>query len=195
MPQLKNGQIQATPQDHSKATYLEIRRPNDGYIDWEKPSDDDDSMGDAEPSAKDIKGDVPSLDAAGDEEDVLAPSTKVPTSKDLDLAKSTILFSKSTGSYWIKSPSLETGMEKVPDEFLGIASDSSIKASKRAEMILNKMSEMGSEEELDEYGDEHPIATQDAVAGMKPGAVKEYGDEHPVSTSDAVNKMKVGMKK
>jgi methionyl-tRNA formyltransferase len=40
LPQLKNGQIQATPQDHAKATYLEIRRPNDGYIDWEKPAED-----------------------------------------------------------------------------------------------------------------------------------------------------------
>lgn len=44
----------------------------------------------------------------------------------------------------------------------------------------------GEDEELDEYGDEHQVSTKDAVAGMKPGAVKEYGDEHPVSTQDAL---------
>ncbi len=40
LPQLKIGQIQATPQDHTQATYLEIRRPNDGYIDWEKSAEE-----------------------------------------------------------------------------------------------------------------------------------------------------------
>ena len=156
-----------------------------------KADDDDSSSDDAEPTAKDVAGDVPT-DNASDEEDVLTPTTKVPTSKDLNLSKSTIMFSKSTGDYWLKSPSLEKGMIKVPAEFLEIASNQSIKASKRAEMILDKMDEMGSEEELDEYGDEHHISTADAVAGMKPGSVKEYGDEHPVSTADAVKKMNVG---
>lgn len=40
LPQLKNGQVQANPQDHAQATYLEIRRPNDGYLDWEKPAEE-----------------------------------------------------------------------------------------------------------------------------------------------------------
>jgi len=34
LPKLKIGEISKTIQDHSEANYLEIRRPNDGYIDW-----------------------------------------------------------------------------------------------------------------------------------------------------------------
>jgi hypothetical protein len=57
-------------------------------------------------------------------------------------------------------------------------------------------SEEGSEEELPaedlaEYGDEHPIATKDAVNKLdEEGKVDEYGDEHPIATKDAVNKLK-----
>jgi hypothetical protein len=43
---------------------------------------------------------------------------------------------------------------------------------------------------LDEYGDEHPMATKDAVAGMGSGKVKEYGDEHQMSTADALKHKK-----
>jgi hypothetical protein len=56
--------------------------------------------------------------------------------------------------------------------------------------------EEGSEEELPaedlaEYGDEHPIATKDAVNKLdEEGKVDEYGDEHPIATKDAVNKLK-----
>jgi hypothetical protein len=56
-------------------------------------------------------------------------------------------------------------------------------------------SEEGSEEELPaedlaEYGDEHPIATKDAVNKLdEEGKVDEYGDEHPIATKDAVNKL------
>lgn len=55
-------------------------------------------------------------------------------------------------------------------------------------------SEEGSEEitpavELDEYGDEHPMATKDAVEKLEEEKVDEYGDEHPMSTKDAVDKL------
>jgi hypothetical protein len=56
-------------------------------------------------------------------------------------------------------------------------------------------SEEGSEEvapaeDLAEYGDEHPIATKDAVEKLEEeGKVDEYGDEHPIATKDAVEKL------
>jgi hypothetical protein len=55
-------------------------------------------------------------------------------------------------------------------------------------------SEEGSEEitpavELDEYGDEHPMATKDAVDKLEEEKVDEYGDEHPMATKDAVDKL------
>ena len=164
--------------------------------DYNKPDADDDADMDAEPSAKDIKPEVPPLDNSGDEEDVLAPTNKVPSSKDLDLAKSTILFSKSTGTYWIKSPNLETGMAKVPDEFLGLASDSSIKASKRAEMILDKMSEMDNEEELDEYAEE-PAPGMHVVGGkiQNNKEVDEYAEEPAPGMHVVGGKIQNGRKK
>ena len=123
-----------------------------------KPEDDD-STDEKEPSAKDIKGDVP-MDTPDDEEDAV----KVPAPK---ASAATIMFSPSTGTYWIKGPGLPPNGAKVPDEFLGIASDKSMKASERASLIIKKLEaqdEMGGEEEeLDEYSDEHPISTKDAV--------------------------------
>ena len=130
------------------------------------------------------------MDTPSDDDDAV----KVPSPK---ASSATIMFSPSTGTYWIKGPGLPLGGAKVPDEYLGIASDKSMKASERANLIIKKLEMVddevgGGEEEIDEYGDEHHISTADAVAGMKPGSVKEYGDEHPVSTADAVKKMNVG---
>lgn len=151
-----------------------------------KSDDDDDSSDEVEPSAKDVAGDVP-LDTPSDDED----EVKIPAPA---AVSATIMFSPSRGEYWLKKGD---AMTIVPDEYLGIASDKSMKASKRAELILQKMQDAadnapeGGEEELDEYGDEHAISTKDAVDQMP---MKEYGDEHPISTSDAVKKMKVGRK-
>jgi methionyl-tRNA formyltransferase len=36
LPQLKAGLLSSTPQNNEHASYLEIRRPNDGYIDWKE---------------------------------------------------------------------------------------------------------------------------------------------------------------
>jgi len=45
-------------------------------------------------------------------------------------------------------------------------------------------------EDLAEYGDEHPMATKDAVEKLEEeGKVDEYGDEHPIATKDAVDKL------
>ncbi len=139
--------------------------------DWEKPTDDDDSAEEKEPTAKDIKNNVPPLDNDHDEDDVVA---KVPA---VAKVQSTILFSPSTGEYWLKKGDAST---KVPDEYLAIASDKTKKGSERAAMILKAMQEkvdsgveVGNEEgELDEYGDEHPVPTADAVATIKPGITK-----------------------
>lgn len=191
---VESGKPTSMATDKAKVVKENIDMDNDNDDEGEeeedsfhKPDADDmDSNDDAEPSAKDIKGDVP-LDTPSDDEDV-----KVPTPV---AVSATIMFSPSKGEYWLKKGD---AMTIVPNEYLSIASDKSIKASKRAEMILAKMqdavdnAEVGAEEELDEYGDEHPISTKDAVAGMQPGAVKEYGDEHPIATKDAVDKMKVG---
>jgi len=161
--------------------------PEDNY---NKPdADDNDSSMDAEPKANDIASDVPALDSGDDEDPVKVPMPSA--------VSATILFSPSTGEYWLKKGDAST---KVPDEYLSIAADKTKKGAERATMIINAMQdaadngpEMGGEE-LDEYGDEHPVSTKDAVAGMGAGKVKEYGDEHQVSTKDAVAGMKTGVK-
>lgn len=40
LPELKAGKLPLQPQDHAKASYLGVRRPEDGYIDWNRPADD-----------------------------------------------------------------------------------------------------------------------------------------------------------
>lgn len=37
---IREGNVNRTPQDHSKATYLLMRRPEDGEIDWSQPIED-----------------------------------------------------------------------------------------------------------------------------------------------------------
>lgn len=38
-PRLKSGNLPRVPQDHTKATYLEKRTPQDGRIEWTRPTD------------------------------------------------------------------------------------------------------------------------------------------------------------
>jgi hypothetical protein len=97
---------------------------------WEKPSDDDNSPEENEPTAKDIKGEVPSL-APTDDDD----TAQIPAAPKMS---ATILFSPSTGAYWLKKGDAST---KVPDEFLAIASDKTKKGSERAAIILKAMQE------------------------------------------------------
>lgn len=40
LPRLKAGDLSATPQDHSKASWLGKRTPDDGWIDWHLPAED-----------------------------------------------------------------------------------------------------------------------------------------------------------
>lgn len=126
-----------------------------------KPDEDDSSSDEAEPSAKDIKSDVPTDDNDDDDD-----SVKVPVAK----ATARLLFSPSEQTYWLDK---QGAMMKVPAEYLDIANDKSKKTTERAAIILQKMQDAvdaapvgGGEEELDEYGDEHPISTKDAVDQM-----------------------------
>lgn len=163
---------------------------DDAEDNYNKPEDDDDSSMDAEPSANDLPAE-PEL-GADDEEDAV----KVPMPK---AGGASLAFSPSLQAYWIKGPGLPLAGMQVPAELEAIAADKSKKGSERANIIIARLqdmddTDMGGEEELDEYGDEHPVSTKDAVAGMGAGKVKEYGDEHPVSTKDAVAGMKPGIK-
>jgi methionyl-tRNA formyltransferase len=38
-PMLRAGKIPAVPQDHALATYVAVRRPDDGQIDWRQPAE------------------------------------------------------------------------------------------------------------------------------------------------------------
>ena len=133
-------------------------------------SDDEDDETEAEPTAPE-----PSIPMGGDDED---DDVVVPTKSNVRL-----LQSPSTGEYFIDDNGRRT---KVPDEYLTIASDKSKKGAQKASIILSKMESGG----LYEYGDEHPMPTKDAVAGMGSGKVKEYGDEHQMSVSDALKNKK-----
>lgn len=143
---------------------------------WNKSDDEDDSS-EEEPTA--VEPSVP-MDSGDDDDDIVVPTPKA------SQGGAQLLFSPSKGIYWIKGPGLPSNGMEVPSEYLSIASDKSRKASEKAAMIISKMGA----EELDEYGDEHPMATKDAVAGMGSGKVKEYGDEHQMSTADALKHKK-----
>ena len=97
----------------------EIEGDDDSYY---KGDDDDSSSLDAEPKAGEISNEVPAIDSS-----VPAPAPK---------GTSTILYSPSTGEYWLKVGDATT---KVPQQYLSIASDKSMKAYQRAEKIVNAM--------------------------------------------------------
>ena len=141
---------------------------------WNKPEDDDlentTSNDDAYSKSFDSMGDMggEELPMGTDTED---DGVSVPTPSVKGGAQ--LLFSPSTGKYWIKGAGLPMAGMEVPSQFLEIASDKSKKSSVKASIILKKIedmemgSEMGGEEELDEYGDEHAVSTKDAVNKMK----------------------------
>ena len=141
---------------------------------WNKPEDDDlentTSNDDAYSKSFDSMGDMggEELPMGTDTED---EGVSVPTPSVKGGAQ--LLFSPSTGKYWIKGAGLPMAGMEVPSQFLEIASDKSKKSSVKASIILKKIedmemgSEMGGEEELDEYGDEHAVSTKDAVNKMK----------------------------
>jgi hypothetical protein len=155
---------------------------------WNKPEDDD-SSSEVEPSMGDMGGEEPSIDSDTEDDAISVPTPSVKGGAQL-------LFSPSTGKYWIKGAGLPMAGMEVPSQFLEIASDKSKKSSVKASIILKKIEDMemepsmGDEEGLDEYGDEHAVSTKDAVNKMKEEEIDEYGDEHAVSTKDAVNKIK-----
>ena len=141
---------------------------------WNKPEDDDlenttsndDAYSKAFDSMGDMGGEELPMGADSEEDAISVPTPSVKGGAQL-------LFSPSTGKYWIKGAGLPMAGMEVPSQFLEIASDKSKKSSVKASIILKKIEdmemrpEMGGEEELDEYGDEHSVSTKDAVNKMK----------------------------
>ena len=141
---------------------------------WNKPEDDDlenttsndDAYSKAFDSMGDMGGEELPMGADSEEDAISVPTPSVKGGAQL-------LFSPSTGKYWIKGAGLPMAGMEVPSQFLEIASDKSKKSSVKASIILKKIEdmemgpEMGGEEELDEYGDEHAVSTKDAVNKMK----------------------------
>lgn len=154
--------------------------------DYNNPDADYMSSDEAEPTGADLGGLPPEVGAEDDDTAVAVPTPK---------GGPKLMKSQSTGEHYIMQGN---NAIKVSPNFVELA----MKNSKNPAMlstILTKMQDevdaatgVEDDDEIDEYGDEHHVATADAVAGMKPGAVKEYGDEHPIATKDAVAGMKTG---
>jgi hypothetical protein len=147
---------------------------------WNKPEEED-SMDDKEPTSRDIKPEVPALDTDATDDDAV----KVPTAK---AGATSLAFSPKLGVYWIKGPGLPLNGMAVPDSLTAIAADKTKKGSERANLIIAKMQTMDEpvddEEGIEEYGDEHAMATQDAVAGMKPGMTNEGSKKKSKSVTE-----------
>jgi len=111
---------------------------------WNK-SDDEDESSEVEPSGSDVSSSVPMDNDDDDDDDISVPS---PMSAPKQSVAPQLLFSPSKGIYWIKGPSLPPNGMEVPAEYMSIASDSTKKASEKAALIIQKMDEMGGEEEL-----------------------------------------------
>lgn len=143
---------------------------------WNKPEADDNSSDEKEPTAADIKktGIPIGVDDNDDEDDIQNPLPSNKTSKRTSKNDVKLLFSPSSGQYWITT---KNDKYQVPDEYLSIASDSNRKGSEKAALIIKKIEaaniaadyENDSFEKtdfgLDEYGDEHKMSTSDALKG------------------------------
>jgi len=121
----KKGNWDEIKVPHAKEAKKHIHLKENEDMEDDVDDDEEDSDMDAEPTAADITKDVP-IDN-DDDMPIKAPAPK---------GTSTILFSPSTGEYWLKVGDATT---KVPDKFLEIASDKSIKAYQRAEKIVSLM--------------------------------------------------------
>jgi hypothetical protein len=108
---------------------------------WEKGDEDEDGSEEMEPSAADIKADIPTPSDDEDDEFVV-PST----------ANFKLLFSPSSGEYWIDNNGIKT---QVPSKFYSIASDKSKKGAEKAAKIVALMAK--DSENSDEIGDEEEI--------------------------------------
>lgn len=134
-------------------------------------ADDDSSNDDVEPSMSDIKAEpVPAIAATDDEDDVVVP----PVAKK---GGAQLLNSPSTGQYFIKIGS--GNPQLVDNKYLGIASDKTKPAAKRAELILAKM-----EEETPEIGGDDDL--DEGLFGKSPEELKKIGMQaiksHPIKS-------------
>jgi len=109
---------------------------------WEKGDEDEDGGEEMEPTAADIKADIPTPSNDDDDDEFVVPST----------ANFKLLFSPSSGEYWIDNNGIKT---QVPSKFYSIASDKSKKGAEKAAKIVALMAkdsensaEMGGEEEM-----------------------------------------------
>jgi hypothetical protein len=109
---------------------------------WEKGDEDEDGGEEMEPTAADIKADIPTPSNDDEDDEFVVPST----------ANFKLLFSPSSGEYWIDNNGIKT---QVPSKFYSIASDKSKKGAEKAAKIVALMAkdsensaEMGGEEEM-----------------------------------------------
>lgn len=168
--------MEATPMVYEEEGE-EVEKDEEGDEGEETPNDDNwggddsDSSTEAEPTATDIKPEVPSIAADDDDDD--EESIQIPVSAPKkNMAAVKLLSSQSTGEFFI---SINGKNERVPNEFLAIASDRSIKADKRAMMIKNKMDAMKSEPQMDDQDglDEYAETHQDPKTGKIHSTVKK----------------------
>jgi len=109
---------------------------------WEKGDEDEDGGEEMEPTAADIKADIPTPSNDDEDDEFVVPST----------SNFKLLFSPSSGEYWIDNNGIKT---QVPSKFYSIASDKSKKGAEKAAKIVALMAkdsensaEMGGEEEM-----------------------------------------------
>ena len=128
--------------------------------DWNKGDDEDDST-EAEPTDTDIASDVPSVDDE-DEDDVVIPPAP-------SAAKSgpRLMVSQSTGAYYIVGAGPTPISVPLEDK-----ERAKMNPAKYAEEMMANMDDDGM---LDEYTDEHGIATSDAVKTI--GAKKKANED------------------
>ena len=152
-------------------------------------SDEDDSTDDEkEPSPADIKGEVPSI--ANDEDDEVA----IPPVPAKGLGGPKLMVSKSTGEHYLLQNGkhlLNDEMGKplpVPVEYVELAKKNPAAALEKIQAESESIQGEPEAEGVTEYGDEHPIATADAVEKMKIGKGKPEAEVTENMNSDVEGK-------
>lgn len=129
---------------------------------FNKPDEEDNSPEEKEPTASDISTDIPAA-SSDDDDEVVVP--KIPATAGPKLMKN-----PSTNEFFLTQNNKHLLVDEmgkpipVPAEYVELA-------RKNPRLALEKIQDAAEsstgEEEIDEYGDEHPMATSDAVNAMK----------------------------
>lgn len=165
--------IKAKVQDTAKAIKENEDFDNDNDADETEDNyykgDEDDSQDDKEPTASDVTTQYPiEPENDGDDDNDDEGGIAVPPAP--SKTKGTKLMrSQSTGMYFI----VKNGSKPVLclPQYIDLAKKNAEAALLKMEDDLDK-----TQEELDEYGDEHAIPTKDAVDSMKPDVKEEDGE-------------------